>query len=91
MEDFSNVILKMVLAGVIEQAWDDATNFKTYKSEYVNTQTQENRESATAWFAGKEFEMMCDIVEVDIKCIREELERVQKNKMDKIKLTNQAD
>jgi hypothetical protein len=57
----------------------------------VNTQTQENRESATAWFAGKEFEMMCDIVEVDIKCIREELERVQKNKMDKIKLTNQAD
>jgi hypothetical protein len=91
MENFSELILKMVLAGVIEQAWDDATNFKTYKSDYVNFQTQENRENATAWFAGKEFEMMCDIVEVDIKCIREELERVQKNKMDKIRLTNQAE
>lgn len=91
MENFSEFILRMVLAGVIEQAWDDATNFKTYKSEYVNNETRENRESATAWFAGKEFEMMCDILEVDIKSIREELERLQKKKMDKISLTNQAE
>lgn len=89
MENFSELILKMILAGVIEQAWEDATNYKTYKSEYVNGETQKNREEATAWIAGKEFEMMCDILEVDIVSIRQNLANVQKMKLDKLKLTNQ--
>lgn len=87
MENFSELILRMVLAGVIEQAWEDATNYKKYKSDYVNGETLKNREEATAWFAGREFEMMCDILEVDIDSIRQELTRVQKKKLKK--LTNQ--
>lgn len=81
------LVIRLIIARVIEQAWEDAINFKKYKSDYVTGEVLKSREDATAWFHDREFEMMCDILAVDIDSIREELAKVQKKKLKK--LTNQ--
>lgn len=75
---------RSVMCRVIEQAWEDALNVKKYKSDYVNEETQKNREQAREWFAGEEFEMWCGALGIDYESIRELLAR-------KIELTNQAE
>jgi len=69
---------------VIEQSWEDALNVKKYKSNYVNEETQRNREDARDWFAGGEFETWCGALGLDHESIRELLAR-------KTELTIQAD
>jgi hypothetical protein len=75
---------RCVMCRVIEQAWEDALNVKKYKSDYVNEETQKNREQAREWFAGEEFERWGEALGQDVDLYREHLKH-------KISLTNQAE
>jgi hypothetical protein len=75
---------RSVMCKVIEQSWEDALNFKKYKSDYVQQEIDKSREEAIEWFAGEEFETWCGALGLDYESIRELLSR-------KIELTNQAE
>jgi hypothetical protein len=60
---------------VIEQSWEDALNFKNYKSDYVQQEIDKSRDEAIEWFAGEEFETWCGALGLDYESIRELLNK----------------
>ena len=66
---------RSVMCRVIEQSWEDALNFKNYKSDYVQQEIDKSRDEAIEWFAGEEFETWCGALGLDYESIRELLNK----------------